>query len=333
MSTHQTADLATVNDLGLGFASAKILLTALELGLFTELADGPRTGPELCERLGLHGRGSIDFLTALNAFGLLEREGEVYRNTPIASASLVRGPGYAGGFLEGANFSLYPAWARLGDALRSGAPQNIGDFEQMLDDPEGQRRYLAMMDSLSGPLASDLLAAVDWPAYKTVADVGGARGNMVSLLLREYEHLDGMVFDRPQNESACAEHTVALGAGDRVRFIGGDFITDELPETDVLIIGHVLADFSVQQRKSLVHKAFHAVRPGGRFLVYDPMPDEEHPDVASTIASLHMLVMSPAGSGYRPRDCVEWMTESGFSETSVHRLGLGNTLVVAHRPA
>jgi hypothetical protein len=327
-----TTDLTRVQEIGLGFATAKILLTALELGLFTNLAtEGPATEEEIRDRLGLHGRGLLDLLGALVVFGVLTRDGDRYRNTPVAETHLVRGPTYDAGFLEGANFALYPAWGGLSAALRTGAPQNIGDFEAMLSDPEGQRRYLAMMDSLSGPLAPELAAALDWHAHTVVTDVGGARGNMVSLLLRQFDHLRGVVFDRPQNEPACAEHTTSLGTRDRVEFRGGDFFTDELPETDVLIIGHVLADFSQEQKLSLVRKAFRAVRPGGAFIVYDPMPDPDRPDLDSTVASLHMLVMSPAGAGYRPSECVGWMTDAGFTGVSTRKLSMGNSLVVARK--
>jgi SAM-dependent methyltransferase len=334
MTTETTAappELAPVADLGLGFASAKILLTALEFGLFTTLAGGGRTEPELRAELGLHGRGCADFLNALVAMGVLERDGEAYRNAPVAARHLVRGPGYSAGFLEGANFVLYPAWGGLSSALRTGAPQNSDDFEDMLSDPQRQRMFLSMMDSLSGPLAPDLASAIDWSGLRTVTDVGGARGNMVSLLLREHDHLSGVVFDRPQNADACAEHTAALGVGERVSFVGGDFFADELPAADVLVIGHVLADFSVEQRKSLVQKAFRAVRPGGAFLVYDPMPDDARPDLASLVASLHMLVMSPAGSGYQPSECAGWMRDAGFVSTSERVLSLGNTLVVGRK--
>jgi SAM-dependent methyltransferase len=326
-----TPALDRITEVGLGFTGAKILLTALELGVFTALADGPRTEPELRAALGLHGRGCADFLNALVALGFLERDGGRYGNGAPATPHLVRGAGYSAGFLDGANFVLYPAWGGLSAALRSGAPQAAGDFEAMLADPERQRVYLSMMDSLSGPLAPEVAGALDWRAHATVADVGGARGNMVGLLLREHRHLAGVVFDRPQNAAACAEHTAALGAADRVRFHGGDFFVDDLPEADVVVIGHVLADFSVKQRESLVRKAYRAVRPGGALVVYDPMPDPGRPDLAGLVASLHMLVMTPAGAGYPPDDCVRWMERAGFVEASVCPLALGNTLVIGRK--
>lgn len=331
-TTETTAiGMERITELGLSFAGAKVLLSALEFGVFTMLADGPLTEPELCAKLGLHGRGAGDFLSALVVLGLLERDGETYRNTPEAARSLVRGENYAAGFLEGANFVLYSAWGGLSDALRTGVPQDAGDFEDMLADPMRQRIYLSMMDSLSGPLAPALAGAIDWTKHRTVADIGGARGNMVSQLLLAHPHLHGKVFDRPQNEPACVEHTGTLGVGDRVEFTGGDFFSDELPEADVLIIGHVLADFSLEQRKSLVEKAFRAVRPGGALLVYDPMPDHGSPDLASLVASLHMLVMTPAGAGYPPAAVIDWMMAAGFAGASVRQLSLGNTLVIGQK--
>ncbi|HEX4221163.1 MAG TPA: methyltransferase [Pseudonocardiaceae bacterium] len=326
--TQSRVDIAA---LGTAFCSAKILLSALELGLFTELAAGPATETELRERLGLHPRATRDFFTALVALGLLERDGDRYRNSAAAQQDLVRGPGYQGGFLEGANFVLYPTWGRLTDALRTGAPQAMGDLGELLRDPAMREGYLAMQDGLSAPFAPSIDAAVDWTGYQTLLDIGGARGNLAGLLLRARPHLRGWVFDQPQNEQSCTEHAARLGVADRLRFRGGDFFTDALPETDVAVIGHVLADFDQDERRTLVAQAFLAIRPGGTFVVYDPMVDEHHPDLPALVNSLHMLVMTPGGAAYAPGECVGWLTEAGFTDVSARPVGVGNTMVVGHK--
>ena len=125
-----TAKQADMNDitpeqligLGMGFWNSKALLSAVELGVFTELAKGPADLAELSRRLGLHDRSAHDFLDALE---MLERDGENYRNALEADRFLDRAkPSYVGGILEMANARLYGYWGSLTGALRSGKPQN-----------------------------------------------------------------------------------------------------------------------------------------------------------------------------------------------------------------
>lgn len=88
-----------------GFWSAKPLLTAVRLGLFTELGNGPLFVSEIRQRIGLDSRSSIDFLDALVTLGLIERQGKgftaIYRNSPEAATFLNRRkPEYMGNMLE-----------------------------------------------------------------------------------------------------------------------------------------------------------------------------------------------------------------------------------------
>ena len=122
-----------IMQLGLAFWGSKTLLSAVELGVFAVLADAPADETQLRSRLGLHERGSRDFFDALVALGMLERDGDVYANTPETGLFLDPAkPSYVGGMLEMANARLYPFWGRLSDGLRSGEPQNEardgGDF-------------------------------------------------------------------------------------------------------------------------------------------------------------------------------------------------------------
>ena len=111
--------------LGLGFWGPKTFLSAVELGVFTELAKGPADLATLSQRLGLHPRSARDFLDALVALGMLERDAGRYANTPETDRFLDRAkPSYMGGLFEMANARLYPFWGGLTEALRTGQPQN-----------------------------------------------------------------------------------------------------------------------------------------------------------------------------------------------------------------
>src|SRR5690242_21913676 len=103
-----------IMQLGFGFWGSKTLLSAVELGLFTLLADGPLSAEALTSQLKLHPRSVRDFLDALVALGQLERDGALYSNTPAGGFFLDRRkPTYVGGMLEMANARLYPFWGSL----------------------------------------------------------------------------------------------------------------------------------------------------------------------------------------------------------------------------
>jgi hypothetical protein len=108
---------------GLAFWPAKTLLSAIEMGVFTELARGPEAFEALRGRLGLHARSARDFLDTLVALGFLQRQGDTYSNTAETELFLDRHkPSYIGGILEMANHRLYPFWGHLTEALRTGQP-------------------------------------------------------------------------------------------------------------------------------------------------------------------------------------------------------------------
>ena len=142
---------AKVMELGTGFFGSKTLLSAIELGLFTELAKGARTAEDLTARLGLHPRSARDFFDALVALGMLKRTGTRYANTPETALFLDRAkPSYVGGILEMCNARLYHFWGSLTDGLRTGRPQNEvktgGDFFGTLySDPQRLEGFLKAM--------------------------------------------------------------------------------------------------------------------------------------------------------------------------------------------
>lgn len=328
---------AEIKQLGNAFCHAKLLLTAGEIGLFGELdRNGPGTAAELGERLRLHPRARRDFLDALAALGLLDRAGDRYDSSQLARQHLVPGrQGYLGGFLNRANRMLYPAWGNLTDALRTGAPQTPGagdEFQRMLADPGQLDQFLRMMDSVSGLLAPALAEAFDWSSRRELVDVGGARGDLAARLVRSHPHLTARVFDLPEMAAAFAEHVPALVGADKVTFQGGDFFVDPLPEGDVLVLGHVLHNWSPEERQLLVKKAHQALRPGGYLLVYDAMLPDEPTDLARILVSLNMLLVTPGGSEYRVTECRQYLAAAGFTALTDQDLNGTDTLVTGRKP-
>jgi hypothetical protein len=324
--------------LGSAFAGAKALLSAIELDLFSVLAEKPLAQSEIEARLGLNPRVTWEWLSLLVALGMLERVDGRYRNAPVTELFLDRAkPTYSGGFLERTNQVLYPAWAYLTDALRTGEQQArhvAADdlFDTPYQNPERVEAFLTMMDSLTSAIGPVLARSFDWGQVATVVDVGGARGNLLSFLLREHEHLTGTVFDLAPLRAPAERLAEQRGLTGRLGFAAGSFFDDPIPSADALVIGHVLHDWAPHERQQIVEKAFAAVEPGGTVLVYDCMLADGDLDVARLTISIHMKLMTPGGEEYPVAEGVGMLEKAGFVDVRTQPLGPLDTLVVGTKP-
>jgi hypothetical protein len=323
-------------DLGSGFWGSKALLSAVELGLFTTLASGPLDADALRDRLGLHPRSARDFFDALVALGMLERRGQTYANTPETDLFLDRNkPTYVGGLLEMMNARLYRFWADLTEGLRTGKPQNEskvgggGLFDVLYADPDRLRIFLAGMTGVSLGAAHAIAAKFPWRDYQSFVDVGAAQGCVPVQIALAHPHLRGAGFDLPAVEPVFREYVARFGLAERIDFRPGDFFTDPLPQSDVLIMGHILHDWDLDEKKRLLRKAFDALSAKGALIVYEAIIDDERRRNAfGLLMSLNMLIETPGGFDFTGADCAGWMREVGFAKTSVVPLVGHDSMVI-----
>ncbi|QGM98635.1 acetylserotonin O-methyltransferase [Methylocystis parvus OBBP] len=324
--------------IGMSFWNAKALLSAVEFGVFDALAETPADLRTLRAKLGLHERSARDFFDALVALKLLEREGGVYRNTPETDFFLVRSkPSYVGGLLEMANARLYESWGRLTEALKTGRRQSEnkeeGDlFAALYADPERLRGFLSAMSGVSAGAANAIADKFPWKDYNSFVDVGAAQGMVPVTLARAHPHLVGVGFDLPQVQPIFDEFVAANGLAARISFRAGDFFADPLPQADVIIMGHILHDWDLDQKRLLLSKAYDALPPGGALIVYEALIDDERRENAfGLLMSLNMLIETAGGFDYTGADCQGWMRAAGFRETRVAHLVGPDSMVIGFK--
>ena len=330
---HVTPD--AIMQLGMAFWGSKTLLSAVELGLFTELAGGKLDAEALRSQLGLHARSARDFFDALVALGMLEREDGQYANTPASELFLDRAkPMYIGGMLEMANARLYPFWASLTEGLQTGQLQNEakvgGDFfGELYADPARLAQFAHAMTSISAGAAMAIAQKFRWSDHQTVIDIGCAEGALPVFVAQAHDHISGGGFDLPPLEPIFDAFVSQFGLGERLRFIGGDFFADPLPEADVLVMGHILHDWDLDEKKVLLKKACDALPDGGALIVYEALIDDDRRSNAfGLLMSLNMLIETPGGFDYTGADCQAWMQEAGFRESYVEHLVGPDSMVV-----
>lgn len=321
---------------GLGFWASKTLLSAVEMGLFTELAKHPADLETLQGRLGLHQRSSRDFFDALVALKFLERRDGRYYNTPSTDFFLdQRKPSYIGGILEMANHRLYPFWNHLTTALRTGLPQNEirqgspNPFTAIYAEPARLKQFLKSMSGLSHAANLAIARQFPWSKYRSAVDVGTAQGDLIAQVALAHPHMEGIGFDLPEVRPTFEEFVEANGLSGRINFVPGSFMDQPLPRADVIMMGHILHDWDLEIKRALVHKAYESLPDGGAYIVYESIIDDDRSANAfGLLMSLNMLIETPGGFDYTGADCSEWMKQAGFRETRVEHLAGPDSMII-----
>jgi hypothetical protein len=331
--SHLTPD--AIMQLGLGFWGSRAFLSAIELGLFTEIARGPLDEKAIRKGLGLHERGARDFLDTLVALGMLRRKGTKYSNTPETDLFLDRAkPSYIGGMLEMASGRLYTIWGSLTEGLRTGLPQNevkhAGDFFGALyDDPERLRGFLSAMTGISMGAAIAIAKLFPWKRYKTFTDVGGAQGCVSVQVALAHPHLKGGEFDLPPVGPVFHDYVKLFGLENRLTFTSGNFFSDPIPASDVVVMGHILHDWNLQEKLLLLKKVYDALPKGGAVIVYEAIIDDDRSKNAfGLLMSMNMLLETAGGFDYSGADCRDWMKKVGFKKSYVQHLAGPDSMVV-----
>jgi len=328
---------------GLAFWSSKVLLSAVNLKLFTLLAQGSKTAEEIRTTLNLQQRGLADFLDALVSMNFLHREGNgsgaKYCNTLESDAYLDKNKScYIGGILEMANNRLYPFWSNLEEALQTGMPQNEvknGDktlFETLYENENRLEEFIAAMGGIQTGNFIAFASQFNFNNYYTHCDVGGAGADLSIQIAKHTPSMLSTSWDLPQVAPIAARNIERHQVQDRVVTKTGDFFADEFPKADVITMGNILHDWDLTQKKMLIQKAYNALPPGGAFVVIENVIDDERKEnTFGLLMSLNMLIETHGGFDYTAADFTSWTKEAGFSHVDIMHLSGPASALIAYK--
>lgn len=332
-----------IMQVGSGFWSSKVLLTAVEFELFTKLADKPMKGTELASELGLHSRGIWDFFDSLVALGFLNREGNGsdgnYSNTEETEKFLnKKSPAYIGGILEMFNARLFKYWNDLGVALKTGKPQNEVKhggkpiFEELYSNPESLEQFLDAMSGISAGNFMALAEKFDFSKYSSLCDVGGAKALLSSLVAARHKKIKCTSFDLPPVEPIAQKAIEAQGLADRVQTASGDFFKEPLPKADVITMGMILHDWNLEKKMHLIKSVYDALPDGGAFIAIENIIDDDRRKNAfGMLMSLNMLIEFGDAFDFTAADFRGWCQEVGFKKFDLIPLAGPASAVVAYK--
>ena len=172
--------------------------------------------------------------------------------------------------------------------------------------------------------SSDLAAATNELAW-----IRGERGDLAAQIALANPHLRGVGFDLPEVAPVFEEYVAAVGVAERLTFQPGDFFKQDLPKTDVVLMGHILHDWDLSEKKAVIRKAYDALPAGGALIVYESIIDNERRrNIFGLLMSLNMLIETPGGFDYTGGDCIGWMKEVCFRDGHVEHLVGPDSMVV-----
>jgi hypothetical protein len=325
------------------FWSSKVLLTAVEFGAFTKLADRRLSGAELGAELRLHPRAIADFFDTLVAMKFLGREGDgpaaKYFNTPESALYLdEKSPRYIGGILVMLNARLFKFWHDLPEALRTGRPQNEikhgqkGMFEELYSDLPRLEQFMGAMTGLSRINFEAFAEKFDFSKFPTLCDVGGATGLLSIEVAKRHSHLQCTSFDLPAVEPIARKHIAAAGLENRIRTASGDFFKDPLPRADLITMGMILHDWNLEKKMHLIRSAYDALPSGGALVAIEALIDDaRRENVQGLLMSLNMLIEFGDAFDYSGADFRKWCGEAGFKRFEVIHLAGPSSAAVAYK--
>ena len=296
-------DPAPILELIDAFRRSKTMFTAVSLGIF----DGERPQGVAMDRL----------LDACVGLGLLAKQEDEYRNTPVAEKYLKRtSPDTLSGYIRYSNDALYRLWEHLDDAVIEGTnrwTQTFGSqgglFTHFFRTAEAQRDFLMGMHGFGMISSPAVIAAFDLSRFTSLGDLGGATGHLALAARARYPSLKTTLFDLP----SVIEFAKEL-AGDQVSLVAGDFFTDPLPPADLYAVGRILHDWSEAKIGALLAKIHAALPSGGALLIAEKLLQEDRSGpVATHMQSLNMLVCTEG----RERTLSEYsslLRTAGFGE-------------------
>lgn len=338
-----TVDPSSILQSAFGFWASKVLLTAVDFGLFTRLADHRLTGPELGAALQLHPRPTADFLDALVAMKFLERDGDGpdarYFNTPQGRVFLDEAsPRYIGGILVMLNARLFRFWNDLPEALRTGRPQNEtkhgqkGIFEELYSDLPRLEQFMNAMTGVSRLNFEVFAEKFDFSDVRTLCDVGGATGLLSIEVARKHPHLQCISFDLPPVEPIARKQIAAACLVDRIMPVSGDFFVDPLPKDDMITMGMILHDWNLEKKMHLIRSAFDALPPGGALVAIEALIDDaRRENVQGLLMSLNMLIEFGDAFDFTGADFRGWCEEVGFTRFEVMPLAGASSAAIAYK--
>jgi len=327
-------DFDRLRDLAAGFQPAKLLLVALDLGVFEALADGPLVASELAGRIGADPRATEICANALVGMGLLTHGERGYGLAAPAARWLVRtSPEYRGEILRHIH-NTWERWAGLETTWREGRPAIRRESSSPSDADETARRHFILgMENVTREVAPRIAELLPLEGARSLLDLGAGPGNYCLAFASRWPGLRVFHFDLPGPSRIAREFVAGKPGADRITFLEGSFLEDPLGGPyDVVWASQIIHMLGEDEVRRLLARIGEVLAPAGLLAIHDHFldPGRTGPPFAA-LFGVHMLVSTERGRTYALDEVEAWGREAGFAPDGRIEYGRGPRILLLRR--
>lgn len=305
------------------YQQTEALRAALELDLFTHLAEQPLTCDEVAKRMAASQKGARVLCDYLTIAGLLKKSGDRYSLSPDAALFLDRkSPAYVGGATQFLCSDYHREhFAHLAESVRRGGAAVDENASTAPENPMWVKfaRGMAPLRVVSAEFIAKLVNADAGQPMK-VLDIAASHGVFGITIAKHNPKAQIVAVDWSNVLEVAKENAAKARVQDRYKTVAGSaFEVDFGSGFDVALVTAFVHHFDIPTNEKFLKKVYTALKPGGIVATLEFVPNDDRisPPHAAAFA-LTMLSNTPAGDAYTMRELEQMFRSAGFSSSKLH---------------
>lgn len=324
-------DSVRLHRLMTAYLASKALFSAIELEVFDVLEKGPATAEQVGKQIGLTDRPARTLLLALLGEKLIRRDGDIYRNEPIASTFLVSASPRYMGALAAHQSTHYEKLAKLTDSLRQDKAVRTGENYSGAfgDDKAWARRWAEITRASSLLMAENLAGQVALAEHAHLVDLGCASCAYSIALAKAHPRLRITAVDQPGVAEVAAEFVAAEGLSGRISVRGCNIFVDTFPDCDTALLSHVIQGFERDRSRALINHIYGWLPAGGRLLLHTHLPEHAQTTFPFLFGLILQINNTQGGEAHGQDLTCQWLREAGFGDLRITTVSPISALITA----
>jgi SAM-dependent methyltransferase len=320
----------TIREFAASFQKSRILLSGIELDIFTNINESGTTSNQVANHLHLNERACERLLNALVSLGFLTKKNHLFFNTADSFAFLSKkSSDYSAGLMHLNH--LWNTWSNLTQVVKTGKSAHPAEINE-----RGEEWLFAFIDTMhdrAKKQAPQQLANIDLSEVESILDIGGGSGAYSMEFVSKKPEIAAIVFDLPGVVPITKRFINKEGFSDQIKTHPGDYTTDDLPKGfDLVFLSAVIHSNSLEINKELIKKCYNSLNKNGKIVIQDWIMNNDRTLPASgAVFALNMLVGTEAGDCFTDQEATEMLNAAGFKNISRTEFETGLSQIAAQK--